>query len=57
MLLSEQRAATVKKKMVESGIDEQRLVTKGYGESKPLVENTSPANKANNRRVEFTKLP
>jgi len=37
------------------GIDATRLTTKGYGESKPLVTNDSPENKANNRRVEFVK--
>jgi outer membrane protein OmpA-like peptidoglycan-associated protein len=51
--LSQDRVDMVKKALVEFGIDANRLTTKGYGESKPLVENTTPENKAKNRRVEF----
>jgi outer membrane protein OmpA-like peptidoglycan-associated protein len=38
------------------GIDGGRLTTKGYGKTKPLAPETTPEAKANNRRVEFTKL-
>jgi outer membrane protein OmpA-like peptidoglycan-associated protein len=31
-------------------------MTKGYGAAKPLGPNDSPEGKANNRRVEFTKI-
>ena len=34
----------------------EQLTTKGYGESKPLLPNTSRENMAENRRVEFTVL-
>jgi OOP family OmpA-OmpF porin len=54
--LSKDRSDTVKQKLVEYGIDAARLTTKGYGESKPLNDNSTPENKANNRRVEFRKL-
>ena len=54
--LSEERAAAVKSLLVDSGIDVSRLETVGYGESKPIDENTTPEGKANNRRVEFIKL-
>lgn len=54
--LSEERAIAVKKQMASMGIDESRLSCKGYGEAKPLAENSSPEGKANNRRVEFVKL-
>jgi len=33
-----------------------QLTAKGYGEAEPLVPNTSPANMAQNRRVEFVVL-
>ena len=38
---------------LEKGIDESRLVAKGYGESEPMVENDTEENKAKNRRVEL----
>ncbi len=51
--LSEKRAAAVKDYLVQNfGIDSDRLVTRGYGESRPLVPNDSPENMQKNRRVE-----
>jgi outer membrane protein OmpA-like peptidoglycan-associated protein len=54
--LSQRRAQSVVKYMIGKGVEPGRLVAQGYGESKPLVPNTSKANKANNRRVEFVIL-
>jgi outer membrane protein OmpA-like peptidoglycan-associated protein len=54
--LSEARANSVKIALVELGVDSSRLETKGFGESKPVSENTTPEGKANNRRVEFIKI-
>jgi OmpA-OmpF porin, OOP family len=54
--LSQARADAVRSKLIELGIDGSRLIAKGYGESKPLVDNASPENKATNRRVEFVKI-
>jgi outer membrane protein OmpA-like peptidoglycan-associated protein len=56
MTLSQSRADAVKKLMVDQGIDAARLTTKGYGATKPIGPNDSPEGKANNRRVEFTKV-
>lgn len=51
--LSERRAASVKAYLAErGGIAPALLRTVGYGKSRPLVPNTSPANKQRNRRVE-----
>lgn len=51
--LSERRAASVKAYLAErGGIAPERLRTIGYGKTRPLVPNTSPANKQRNRRVE-----
>ncbi len=50
-LLSEQRAQAVKDYFIAKGIEEGRLTSAGYGDTKPLVPNTNAANKAKNRRV------
>ena len=56
--LSRRRAAAVRVYLLDHfpHLRPEQLTTKGYGESKPLVPNTSPANMAQNRRVEFTVL-
>ncbi len=52
--LSERRAASVKRYLVEKQkIDPNRLISTGYGESKPLVSNADPDGRKLNRRVEF----
>jgi outer membrane protein OmpA-like peptidoglycan-associated protein len=55
MELSQQRADAVKAKLMEAGIEDSRLSTKGFGESQPLDTNDTAEGKANNRRVEFVK--
>ena len=55
-ILSEQRAASVKYYLVENGISASRLTTVGLGENQPVAPNNSAANKAMNRRIEFTVL-
>ncbi len=55
--LSKRRAAAVKTELARSfGVNGDRLVTDGMGETKPVAPNDSPVNKALNRRVEFIKL-
>jgi outer membrane protein OmpA-like peptidoglycan-associated protein len=54
--LSEQRAASVFSYLVNRGVSAAKLTTIGFGESQPIVPNTSAANKAQNRRIEFTVL-
>lgn len=51
--LSEQRANQVKELLISMGIDGNRIETKGYGESKPIVPNDSDENRKKNRRTEF----
>jgi len=54
--LSERRAAAVKEYLVaHHGIEAERLETVGFGESKPVAENTTPEGKQQNRRVELVR--
>jgi len=52
--LSEKRAASVKSYLTSSGIKKDRIITVGYGESKPFVPNDTAENKLRNRRIEFS---
>lgn len=55
--LSEQRAAAVKDYLVAKfGVDGARLVTKGFGATKPAAPNTTAEGRQNNRRVELVKM-
>jgi outer membrane protein OmpA-like peptidoglycan-associated protein len=54
--LSQNRADAVKTFLIEKGIPEERLTTKGYGTEKPLASNDSEEGRAQNRRTEFTVL-
>ena len=54
--LSDARAFTVMRWLVAHGIDANRLVSKGFGESIPLVPDSAPDALAANRRVEFRVL-
>lgn len=51
--LSEARAREVAGILIRYGIDPTRVSYIGYGEKKPKVPNTSPENRAKNRRVEI----
>ena len=52
--LSINRAKSVVNWLIENNIDQNRLSFKGYGETRPIEENNSIANKAKNRRTELT---
>ena len=54
--LSERRANAVRDYLVNKGVPSGALSTIGYGEEQPSVPNTSAANKAQNRRIEFIIL-
>lgn len=51
--LSQRRAESVSKWLVERGVEAIRLEAKGMGRSRPIAENTTEEGRAKNRRVEF----
>ena len=51
--LSERRANSVKRYFAEKGVNEGRLKATGYGQEKPIADNSTPAGKSKNRRVEL----
>ena len=52
--LSEDRARAVADYLGGKGVDKARLEAEGFGESKPITSNDTPAGRAKNRRIEFT---
>lgn len=54
--LSERRATTVSQYLQLFGINADRLLAKGYGETQPVETNETEEGRAKNRRVELVKL-
>lgn len=51
--LSEDRARAVMDYLVAHGIDQQRLLWKGFGKTQPVDSNDTPEGRQRNRRVEY----
>jgi OmpA-OmpF porin, OOP family len=54
--LSDRRAKSVMKYLVEKGIEEKRLTAQGYGETQPLINERNEKAYTKNRRVAFLIL-
>jgi len=54
--LSTERAGAVVNYLVEKGIPQEMLLSKGYADTQPVAENTTAEGRTQNRRVEFKVL-
>jgi outer membrane protein OmpA-like peptidoglycan-associated protein len=55
--LSERRANAVAAYLGSRGVMQQRMITVGAGESRPIASNDTESGRAQNRRVEITLVP
>lgn len=55
--LSQARALSVTKYLVRRGVPASRLTAQGFGQTRPIVANDTPANRAKNRRIDFVVRP
>lgn len=55
--LSERRANSVAQYLENQGLANNRVVTVGAGESRPVADNATPQGRQSNRRVELTLTP
>jgi len=57
LALSQRRASAVANYLGGQGINTQRFYTVGFGEQRPIADNSSQAGRAQNRRVEIELVP
>ncbi len=55
--LSERRANTVGEYLYSQGVMDQRIITLGMGELRPVADNGTANGRQANRRVEITMVP
>ena len=51
--LSQERAESVRRFLIERGVEPSRLEAKGYGPDQPIDTNTTAEGRQKNRRTEF----
>ena len=54
--LSKRRAESVRLRLIDEGINPERLKIIGYGDTRPLQSNDTAQGRAKYRRVEFNRL-
>ncbi|MBN2747734.1 MAG: OmpA family protein [Bacteroidales bacterium] len=54
--LSQDRANSIAKYLIDKGISSEQIIAKGYGESRPIADNDTEEGRKQNRRVEFKIL-
>ena len=54
MRLSERRAAAVEAYLAAQGIGGGRISSTGYGEARPIADNSTESGRGRNRRIEFS---
>lgn len=52
-ILSEKRALTIKNYLISQGIFSERIIVKGFGNSRPKFSNTNLVDRKSNRRIEI----
>jgi outer membrane protein OmpA-like peptidoglycan-associated protein len=53
MTLSEKRASEVKTYLISKGINIASITSQGYGEDKPIADNSTADGRLKNRRIEI----
>jgi OmpA-OmpF porin, OOP family len=53
LILSQKRAASVSNYLISKGVPADRLTAIGFGIERPIADNTTPAGRSTNRRVEM----
>lgn len=54
--LSQQRADSVRRFLIDKGVSSDSLVTKGYGDSNPIASNDTEEGRFRNRRIEYKDI-
>jgi outer membrane protein OmpA-like peptidoglycan-associated protein len=55
--LSQRRALSVANYLSSQGVDSRRFAVTGFGETRPIADNSTPTGRAQNRRVEIQLSP
>lgn len=55
--LSERRAGSVGQYLAAQGVAQMRIMTQGFGKTRPIAPNTTPEGRQQNRRVELEIAP